>query len=174
MLQQSPVHFIKDAGPTVSRHEDSLVPQVEEQHRTLLALCTHLEDLADALPDSMDRQECLIMSRALGPMIHRIQEFEENQVFPILLAWQAIKPEMNETIDRLKIEHQLDSCYAEDVQDMLRGLGEGRPTLSPDAAGFMLRGFFEAMRRHVAFEQQFVVPLLQLAMRHVPVPDNRN
>ena len=174
MLQQSSVHLIKDAGPAVSRRDGGLVPHIEENHKTLLALCAHLEDFADALPDAIDRQECLIMSRALGPMVHRIQEFEEQQVFPILLAWQAIKPEMTETIDRLKIEHQLDSCYAEDVQDMLRGLGEGRPTLSPDAAGFMPRGFFEAMRRHVAFEQQFVVPLVGLAMRHVPVPDNRN
>jgi len=174
MLQHSPVHFLKDAGPAVSRGDSSVVHQVEENHKTLLALCAHLEDFADALPGAVDRQESLIMSRALGPMVHRIQEFEEQQVFPILLAWQAIKPEMAETIDRLKIEHQLDSCYAEDVQDMLRGLGEGRPTLSPDAAGFMLRGFFEAMRRHVAFEQQFVVPLLGLAMRHVPIPDGRN
>ena len=53
----------------------------------------------------------------------------------------------------------------EDVQDMLRGLGEGRPTMSADAAGFMLRGFFEALRRHVAFERTFVVPLLELATR---------
>jgi hypothetical protein len=174
MLQQSPVHFLKDAGPTVSRNDGGLIHQIEESHGTLLALCGRLEDFADALPDSIDRQECLIMSRALGPMVHRIQEFEEERVFPVLLAWQAIEPEMAETIDRLKIEHQLDSCYAEDVQDMLRGLGEGRPTLSPDAAGFMLRGFFEAMRRHVAFEQQFVVPLLVLAMRHVAVPDSRN
>jgi hemerythrin-like domain-containing protein len=174
MLQQSPVHFLKNAGPAVSRHDDGLVLQIGENHKTLLALCAHLEDFADALPDAVDRQECLIMSRALGPMIHRIQEFEESQVFPILLAWQAIRPEMTETIDRLKIEHQLDSCYAEDVQDMLRGLGEGRPTLSPDAAGFMLRGFFEAMRRHVAFEQQFIVPLLALAMQHVPLPAGRN
>ena len=174
MLQQSPVQFLKDSGPAVSRDDGGIVHQVEENHKTLLALCAHLEDIADALPDAVDRQESLIMSRALGPMVHRIQDFEETQVFPILLAWQAIKPEMTETIDRLKIEHQLDSCYAEDVQDMLRGLGEGRPTLSPDAAGFMLRGFFEAMRRHVAFEQKFVVPLLTLAMRHVQPADSRN
>lgn len=174
MLQQSPVHFFKDSGPAVSRRDDGLVLQIAENHKTLLALCAHLEDFADALPDSIDRQECLIMSRALGPMIHRIQDFEESKVFPVLLAWQAIEPEMSETIDRLKIEHQLDSCYAEDVQDMLRGLGEGRPTLSADAAGFMLRGFFEAMRRHVAFEQQFVVPLLELAMRRVRPVDSAN
>ncbi len=158
----------------MSRADTDLISRVEESYDKLLALCAHLEGFADALPDAIDRQECLIMSRALGPMVHRIQEFEEQQVFPVLLAWQAIKPEMTETIDRLKIEHQLDSCYAEDVQDMLRGLGEGRPTLSPDAAGFMLRGFFEAMRRHVAFEQQFLVPLLQLALRRLPASVGAN
>ncbi len=174
MLQQSPEQFVHDMGPVVSRHDDGLMLQVGENHSKLMALCAHLEDFADALPDAVDRQECLIMSRALGPMIHRIHDFEEQHVFPVLLAWQAIRPEMSETIDRLKIEHQLDSCYAEDLQDMLRSLGEGRPNLSPDAAGFMLRGFFEAMRRHVAFEQQFVVPLLELAMRHAPAIRGRN
>lgn len=149
------------------RHEASVAERIGENHRTLLALCTHLENLADALPSAIDRQECLIMARALGPMVHRIQLFEESEAFPTLLAWQTLKPEIAETLDRLKIEHQLDSCYAEDVQDMLRGLGEGRPTMSADAAGFMLRGFFEALRRHVAFEQTFLVPLLELATRNM-------
>lgn len=174
MLQRSPVLLLQNAGPVVSRDADSIAHQVEENHRTLLALCAHLEEIADALPDAVDRQESLILSRALGPMVHRIQEFEESRVFPVLLAWQAIRPEMTDTIDRLKIEHQLDSCYAEDIQDMLRGLGEGRPRLAPDTAGFMLRGFFEAVRRHVAFEQKFVVPLLTLAIRHIAVQDNPN
>ena len=26
-----------------------------------------------------------------------------------------------------------------------------------EAAGYMLRGFFEAMRQHIAFERQFIV-----------------
>ena len=45
---------------------------------------------------------------------------------------------------------------------MLRSYGESRPNLAPDAAGFMLRGFFESLRRHVAFERQLLVPLFEL------------
>lgn len=167
MLQQMTTDVLKGSGPAVFSADSSVAERIGENHRTLLALCTHLENLADALPSAIDRQECLIMSRALGPMVHRIQVFEENEVFPLLLAWKTLTPEIAETLDRLKIEHQLDSCYAEDVQDMLRGLGEGRPTMSADAAGFMLRGFFEALRRHVVFEQTFLVPLLELATRRV-------
>lgn len=142
-----------------------LAGHMEDNHRALLALCDHLETIADALPDRVDRQDCLILSRALGPMIQRLQDFEEHEAFPALLAWSTLHGEMNDTIERLKIEHQLDLCYAEDVQDMLHGLGEGRPNISADAAGFMLRGLFESMRRHVAFEEQMIVPLLTLALR---------
>lgn len=142
-----------------------LAGHMEDNHRALLALCDHLEKIADGLPDHVDRQDCLILSRALGPMIQRLQDFEEHEAFPALLSWSTLHGEMNETIGRLKIEHQLDLCYAEDVQDMLHGLGEGRPSLSADAAGFMLRGFFESVRRHVAFEEQMIVPLLGLALR---------
>lgn len=147
------------------RPERGVIGRVENNHLALLALCDHLEKLADGLPGAVDRQDCLIMSRALGPMVQRVQDFEETEAFPALLSWSALHEEMTETVERLKIEHQLDLCYAEDVQDMLHGLGEGRPTISADAAGFMLRGFFESVRRHVAFEQQMIVPLLHLALR---------
>jgi len=147
------------------RPDRGVIGRVENNHLALLALCDHLEKLADGLPAAVDRQDCLIMSRALGPMVQRVQDFEETEAFPALLSWSALHEEMAETIDRLKIEHQLDLGYAEDVQDMLHGLGEGRPTISADAAGFMLRGFFESVRRHVAFEQQMIVPLLHLALR---------
>lgn len=147
------------------RGEQSLVSLLRADYAALLALADHLEVIADGLPDRIDRQDCLLMSRAIGPMLTRIQHFEETEIHPALLAWPALQSEIIDTIGRLKLEHQVDACYAEDVQDMLHGLGEGRPSLSPDAAGFMLRGFFESLRRHVAFEQQLILPLLDLALK---------
>jgi hemerythrin-like domain-containing protein len=138
------------------------VSRVELNHRALLVLCDLLEGIADRLPGDVDRGECLILSRALAPMLQRIQSYEETVLFPALVAWNKLLPDMAETIDRLKIEHQVDGCYAEDVEDMLRSYGESRPSVAPDAAGFMLRGFFESLRRHVAFEQVLLVPLLQI------------
>ena len=41
--------------------------------------------------------------------------------------------------------------------DTLNRLGSGDGTVNAEAAGYMLRGFFESIRRHIAFEQQFML-----------------
>ncbi|WP_158625944.1 hemerythrin domain-containing protein [Arsenicitalea aurantiaca] len=146
---------------------ESELTRIRNNHRLLLALCDQLERIADRLPDGIDRQECLVLARALGPALYRIQTVEETLAFPVLAGWQSLEPEMAETLERLRFEHQSDLCYAEEIQDMLRAYGEGRPSPAPDAAGFMLRGFFEGIRRHVAFERQALLPLAAL-MRHAP------
>lgn len=132
-----------------------------ENHACLIAVCDALEAVADSLPNNVDRQQCLLLSRALGPLLFRTQELEEKQVFPALLRLERL--ELTGTIDRLRLEHQVDLCYAEEVQEMLKSYGEGRQEIAPDAAGFMLRGFFESMRRHIAFERELLAPLLELA-----------
>jgi len=136
------------------------IGEVERNHTALLRLCDLLEGVADRLPANLDRGECLHLARSLTSMVARIHGHEEAVLFPALMRWRALLPEMGETIDRLRIEHQVDACYAEDVEDMLRSYGESRPSVAPEAAGFMLRGFFEGMRRHVAFERTLLAPLL--------------
>ena len=104
----------------------------------------------------------------MGPLLTQAQEVEESGVFPALLTLRQVRPELGDIIERLKLEHQLDLCYGEEVQDMLKSYGEGRRELSPDAAGFMLRGFFESLRRHIAFEQDLLLPLCRLLEQPVP------
>ncbi|MFD2647041.1 hemerythrin domain-containing protein [Devosia albogilva] len=132
-----------------------------ENHDCLIAICDALEAVADSLPHNVDRQQCLWLSRALGPMLFRAQELEEKQVFPMLLGLDQPRPELSGTLERLRLEHQVDLCYAEEVQEMLKAYGEGRQSIAPDTAGFMLRGFFESLRRHIAFEQELLAPLLE-------------
>ncbi len=134
-----------------------------ENHECLMALCAALEAVADSLPNNVDRQQCLLLSRALGPLLYRAQELEEKQVFPALLDLGRPRLDLAGTIERLRIEHQIDLCYAEEVQEMLKSYGEGHQVIAPDTAGFMLRGFFESLRRHIAFEQELLAPLLDLA-----------
>jgi hemerythrin-like domain-containing protein len=136
------------------------ITQVQSNHQSLLVLCELLEAIADSLPANIDRQQCLVLARSLAPMMHRTQAYEEQVLFPALLLWKELTPDITPTIERLRLEHQVDASYAEDVEEMLRTYGMQRPALSPDAAGFMLRGFFDALRRHIAFEQQMLLPLL--------------
>jgi hypothetical protein len=43
--------------------------------------------------------------------------------------------------------------------------------MTADAAGYMLRGFFEGVRRHVAFEREMLAPLMKLALRRAGSPE---
>lgn len=143
-------HFQKDA------RKDTLAALLTATHRDQLALCRSLEAIADSLPSRIDRTACLTAARALGPLISHAHDLEERLVFPAIEARHAISA----SIERLKYEHMEDVCFSEELHDALMAYGRGTPRPAPDAFGYMLRGFFEGLRRHIAFEQEIIVPLL--------------
>lgn len=129
-------------------------------HRDQLALCRSLEAIADSLPTDIDRAACINAARALGPLISRAHDLEEVQIFPAIERRRAAAIDLTRTIERLKYEHMEDVCFSEELHDALMAYGRGEPRPTPDAFGYMLRGFFEGLRRHIAFEQEIIVPLL--------------
>ena len=124
-------------------------------HGEQLRLCDALEEIADSLPDKINRQKCIYAAKALGPLVRGVHRYEETVLFPALLAAEK-GAALAETIARLKFEHCEDECFSEELSETLLSLGRGDP-VNAEAAGYMLRGFFEAMRRHIAFERQFIV-----------------
>jgi hemerythrin-like domain-containing protein len=124
------------------------------------AFCDHLELAADLLPDGLDPQDCLLLAQKVVPLIRRAHQFEEVKVFPVLLASPGIPAGFAETVDRLRFEHQGDEDYATELCISLRCLVMDRPNANVDALAWMLRGFFEGLRRHVAFEREHVLPLM--------------
>lgn len=131
-------------------------------HRDQLALCTALEAIADSLPGDIDRPACINAARALGPLITHAHALEEDVIFPALeKRWHQLSG-LSHTLERLKFEHLEDICFSEELFDALMAYGRGVDTPSPEAFGYMLRGFFESLRRHIAFEQEVIVPLFRL------------
>lgn len=131
-------------------------------HKDQLVLCHRLEFIADSLPYFVDRKSCIGVARVLGPLIQRAHKLEEEIVFPAVRdRWKALE-NIDKTLERLRYEHLEDECFAEELHDALMayGCGENRP--GPDAFGYMLRGFFEGLRRHIAFEQEMIVPLFSM------------
>jgi len=49
--------------------------------------------------------------------------------------------------------------FAEEIQIELMQMTTGQPVLTPEATGYMLRGFFEGLRRHVRHERELVAAL---------------
>ena len=110
-----------------------------------------LEEIADSLPHSMNAGKCAKAAETLEPLVKRIHAFEEHEVFPRYAAANP-GPVTAGMLERLREEHCVDECYAEELSDALRRVASTSDPISADTLGYMLRGFFEAMRRHQAFE----------------------
>lgn len=130
---------------------------IKDIHERKLALCDRLEAIADSLPWQIDRLECLKVAGELSPSLRKDHAFEESHVFPAFEI-TGRKAESARSVARLKEEHIADECAAAELSEVLLRIGHGGGIDNPEALGFMLRALFQALRRHVAFEREHVLP----------------
>jgi len=135
-------------------HVQPILSEFEQICSQQLALCEALEDVADRLGVAMQDRCCMQLARALGPLMRRAHLFEEQQLFPLMQQIAASDRGFAKSIDQLKFEHYEDECFAEEVYEVLMDLGRGVNRMSRDAVGYLLRGFFMSLRRHIAFERE--------------------
>lgn len=126
---------------------------LERSYQQLLDLCDVLEAIADSLPHP-DAGLCITTADALEPLVKLTHGQEEDVLFPILAA--SSRPELNQTVARLRREHLSDMATAGEVTDALRAVASSSSPLSPDAVGYLLRSFFDSMRRHVYGELELI------------------
>lgn len=143
----------------LSRFGGDAIQAFARAHEDKLSLCQTLEEIADSLPDEVDKQKCKLAAREIWPLLRSVHSFEEKIIFPALADRLAHVVGIEQTIARLKSEHAEDECYAEELTDTLLLLGAGDRGVNFEAVGYMLRGFFESVRRHVAFEREIVLRL---------------
>lgn len=147
-----------DLGPALHEQavaDSEMLAWLDNAHVEQLALCDELEDIADSLPANVNRQKCIYAAKALGPMIRKLHQYEEAILFPRIRAIAACSTD-DETLARLKYEHLEDEGYSEELTEALFKLGSDDP-VNMEAVAYMLRGFFEGMRRHIAFERQHLL-----------------
>ena len=130
-------------------------------HDEQIGLCKTLERIADALPNSVDPALC----RAAAGTIHRVMTRVvqvEHEALALDLAERGPRRvlDLTPTIERLLRENAEDLSYAEELQETLRELSNGHHTLSADALGYMLRGFFESRRRRIALEREILTAMV--------------
>lgn len=128
-------------------------------HAEQAALCDELEHIADSLPQCADRSALVRIAERLIPLVHEVHQFEEEIIFPLFEEKLRERVELPTMIKRLKAEHDDDEYFAEEVADALRKVGEGETIRNPEAFGYMLRAFFESMRRQIAFEREQMLAL---------------
>ena len=134
--------------------------ELQRHHSSQLELCNRLENLADSLPDNYSPQECLSISWSLFPVIKAAHQFEECVLFPKLIAFKDENLRVTKSIERLKFEHWEDESFAEELSTALKQLISNSETANIEKLAYMLRGFFEGLRRHIAFEAEYILPLL--------------
>ncbi|MDI7863560.1 hemerythrin domain-containing protein [Rhizobiaceae bacterium n13] len=167
MRKQSPKPGVAAADDR-SRQVHRPLSWLHEAHDAHLALCRELEEIADSLPANINRQKCIYAAKALGPLIRDVQHYEETVLFPWLQQHNP-DPALPLTLERLKFEHFEDACFAEELTDILLKLGAGS-AVNTEAAGYMLRGFFEMNRRHIAFEREYLLKGVPEETIVMPVP----
>jgi hemerythrin-like domain-containing protein len=145
------------------REVGDLLTLAEAHHAGKLRLCDQLEAIADSLPDSVDPQICLAAARSIQNLVTQAHKFEESSLWPVLRLLRSDDERLEASLERLRYEHWEDESYAEELVLVLTDWGMCAGTRDAEATGYMLRGFFEGLRRHVAFEREHVVPLLQQA-----------
>lgn len=124
-----------------------------------LALCDALEAVADSLPSRIDRQTCLQLARAIKPLMARAHEIEEQQVFPEIRRQAYLQVSGDTVLTAFMQDHAADLYYTDEVSEALMALGSGNASPSLEATGYLLRGFFDGLRRHIVHEGQLVALL---------------
>ncbi|MEM9470436.1 MAG: hemerythrin domain-containing protein [Pseudomonadota bacterium] len=155
-----PIYLIEPTGSAAQKLGQSLT-QFRQHHRLKMKLCDALEDFADCLPNQIDVQNCLALSRCVLPTVRNAQLMEETQLFPQLMQAYPDDRRLQDSLDRLRQEHLEDDSFADEIACLLHDCGcTGKPS-NAESAGYMLRGFFSSIRRHVAFENECLIPLIE-------------
>ncbi|MEQ3625380.1 MAG: hemerythrin domain-containing protein [Celeribacter sp.] len=124
-------------------------------------LCDALETLADSLPERVDTYTAMRLAGSLVPTLKRCQRLEEQVVFPLLLE-QA--PARSSMIDRLRAEHLEDEDQAMMLAPAIRAFAQQPAREDAGRLGFALRGLFQPLRRHAAFDRDVLLPLYRRAL----------
>jgi len=138
----------------------STLRDVMAGHVEQIGLCKTLETIADSLPNELDIALCREAANAILPIMTNVVQSEQDVLTQELIQRGPVRSiNLTATITRILRENAEDLSYAEELQETLRELAEGERTVSTDALGYMLRGFFESRRRRIALEREILTAL---------------
>lgn len=130
---------------------------IAEQER----ICHGLEALADTLPHRIDTLAAATLADDLYPTLRACQDHEEARVFPAILDRDA---GLAVTVERLRAEHLEDEDLAVMVAEGVQRLVRDPRRTDAGHLGFLMRGLFQPLRRHAAFDRDVILPLYRAAL----------
>lgn len=145
---ETPQFSVDGGGSAPASFDDCLTRQ--------FALCAALETLADSLPSNVDTLAATRLVERMHPTLSCCQYFEETVVFPLVTR---SAPQIELILERLRHEHVEDIHHARDVCDAVTAFADGRHRANANEQGYMLRCLFTSLRRHLAFDRDYIMPL---------------
>ncbi len=127
--------------------------------REKMNVCGQLEEIANNLPDRVDAHQCASLAERLPGLLGLCDDIYQKVIFPLLLRHQSQRYFTPITAERLVSERLMDQGYAVEVSDLLDRLANSAPIPNVEASGYLLRGFFETVRRSSAFDLEYIIPM---------------
>lgn len=157
-------------GTTGSSLTAAEVRALEDKHRDLLMLCLQLEELATDFDAGEVPRGIGKVAKHIEPLIAAAHTLEEQKFYPDLelhagSCFGAL------LLDQVKSEHRVDRRAARELSLTLAAVAQKRCRLSLNTVAHMVRGFQEALRRHITAEQMLLQQLLSVEpeMQTLPI-----
>lgn len=161
MTDASPARQLDDAGHCATPHPLEII---EEEHALQLELCDLLESMADNLPAKIDPAFAVIAISILKGSVKSHTKFEEDALFPLLRERLSPNDTVVQALACLSQEHERDEDIADELVEALKDALQTRAPQNPETLGYILRGYFESQRRHIAWEDSVVLPAARQAL----------
>ena len=122
-----------------------------DQRSTQRTLCNELECIADQLGGPVDSNLCESVLRRLEndlPLYH----LDEELLFSVLCSQDEGDLVLAQCAALATAEHRANETYVFELSEPLRDIGSGGALHSINTVGYMLRGCFDGLRRHLEWE----------------------
>ncbi|MEQ1669511.1 MAG: hemerythrin domain-containing protein [Hyphomicrobium sp.] len=152
----APAELRAEAGSTCQAPDPLGI--LREEHALQNELCDLLEAIADGLPHQFDRSLASVAVSILETGVPGHMRLEEEALFPLLRRRVPENHALHSALACLEDEHDRDGASLVEIIEALRSAIASGGVPNPDMLGYMLRGFFDSQRRHIAWEEAVVLP----------------
>ena len=142
-------------SPSFARPLDALLAEHDDQYE----VCRRLENLAEDLDVEPMAVEAAALKSHLTVDLPRHEAFEEQHLFPLLRRRCRPRDRVNSVIARLYSEHALDDTLVDYIAGDLALIASGFRLPNPLRLRLNVTSFVARQRRHLAWENELVVPL---------------
>jgi hemerythrin-like domain-containing protein len=152
---EKPQLFQRPPGEAAVRADPFVL--LDYDHKAQRALADLLEQIADSLPDEVNRAAAALAAKQIRTLHARHARIEDECVFPLLES-RCDAEVTRRAIAIARREHEDAEGRAIELAEELDALAATGRAINAEGLGFMLRAFFDALRRHLDWVDAAILP----------------